>query len=46
MNKRKLLRKGNKWINIKDKDGERVIENMIEKEKEGGGMKRYKWEKK
>lgn len=33
------------WIDLVDPDGNRVIYNLIERAKEGGGMHQYKWEK-
>lgn len=42
---RQPYRHGLNWINLTDPDGNRVIYNLIERAKEGGGLHQYKWEK-
>ena len=39
------FRVGKNWIDLTDPDGDRVIENLIEVAKNGGGFHAYKWEK-
>jgi len=39
------FRIGKNWIDLTDPDGDRVIENLIEIAKDGGGFHPYKWEK-
>lgn len=41
---RQSFRPGRNWLALTDPDGDRVIANLIEKAKEGGGLHRYKWE--
>lgn len=42
---RQTFRPGHNWLDLTDPDGDRVIANLIEKAKEGGGLHQYKWEK-
>lgn len=42
---RQPYRQGVNWLNLTDPDGNRVIYNLIERAKEGGGLHQYKWEK-
>lgn len=42
---RQAFRHGQNWLNMTDPDGNRVIYNLIERAKEGGGLHQYKWEK-
>ena len=39
------FRIGKNWIDLTDADGDRVIENLINVAKNGGGFHPYKWEK-
>ncbi len=39
------FRIGKNWIDLKDADGDRVIENLIKVAHKGGGFHYYKWEK-
>ncbi len=39
------FRLGENWIDLTDPDGDRVIENLIEVARSGGGFHYYKWEK-
>lgn len=39
------FRIGQNWIDLTDPDGDRVIENLINVAKDGGGFHPYKWEK-
>lgn len=39
------FRVGENWIDLTDPDGDRVIENLIDRAREGGGFHPYKWEK-
>src|SRR5690606_1593911 len=38
-------RPGQNWLDLEDPNGDRVIYNLIEKAKEGGGLHQYLWEK-
>lgn len=42
---RQTFRHGQNWLNLTDPDGNRVIYNLVERAKEGGGLHQYKWEK-
>ena len=42
---RQTYRPGQNWLNLQDPNGDRVIYNLIEKAKEGGGLHQYLWEK-
>ena len=42
---RQAFRPGRNWFDLVDPDGDRVIANLIQKAKEGGGLHQYKWEK-
>lgn len=42
---RQAFRPGRNWLDLVDPDGNRVIANLIEKGKQGGGLYQYKWEK-
>lgn len=42
---RQTFRPGHNWLDLVDPDGDKVIANLIEKAKEGGGLHQYKWEK-
>jgi two-component system, NarL family, sensor kinase len=42
---RQAFRLGQNWFDLTDRDGNRVIANLIQKAKEGGGLYQYKWEK-
>ncbi len=42
---RQAYRNGVNWLQLTDADGDRVIYNLIERAKAGGGLHRYKWEK-
>jgi two-component system, NarL family, sensor kinase len=42
---RQTFRPGHNWLDLVDPDGDKVIANLIEKAKQGGGMHQYKWEK-
>ena len=42
---RQNFRPGNNWLDLYDPDGNRVIYDLIQKAKEGGGLVQYKWEK-
>ena len=42
---RQAFRHGRNWLDMTDPDGDRVIFNLIERAKEGGGLHQYKWEK-
>jgi two-component system NarL family sensor kinase len=42
---RQDFRHGVNWIDMEDPDGNRAIENLVARAKEGGGLHRYKWEK-
>ena len=42
---RQPFRRGENWMDLTDPDGNRVIYNLIERAKEGGGLHQYKWEK-
>lgn len=42
---RQTFRPGHNWLDLVDPDGDRVIANLIDKAKEGGGLHQYKWEK-
>lgn len=42
---RQDYRPGNNWLDLKDPDGNRVIYELIERAKQGGGLFQYKWEK-
>ena len=42
---RQTYRPGQNWLNLTDPNGDRVIYNLIEKAKEGGGLHSYLWEK-
>ena len=42
---RQDFRHGVNWIDLVDPDGNRAIENLIARAKEGGGLHQYKWEK-
>lgn len=42
---RQAFRHGKNWIDMTDPDGDRVIYNLIQRAKEGGGLHQYKWEK-
>src|SRR5690606_2844355 len=42
---RQTFRHGQNWLDLTDPDGNRVIYNLIERAKEGGGLHQYKWEK-
>jgi two-component system NarL family sensor kinase len=42
---RQTFRQGQNWLGLTDPDGNRVIYNLIERAKEGGGLHQYKWEK-
>lgn len=42
---RQPFRVGENWIDLEDPNGDRVIANLIEKAREGGGMHQYIWEK-
>jgi len=39
------FRLGKNWIDLTDPDGDRVIENLIDVARSGGGFHYYKWEK-
>ncbi len=39
------FRVGKNWMDLVDPDGDRVIENLINVAREGGGFHYYKWEK-
>ena len=39
------FRIGKNWMDLKDADGDRVIENLIKVARDGGGFHPYKWEK-
>jgi two-component system, NarL family, sensor kinase len=42
---RQTFRPGHNWLDLTDPDGDRVIANLIQKAKEGGGLHQYKWQK-
>ena len=42
---RQTYRPGQNWLDLTDPNGDRVIYNLIEKAKEGGGLHQYLWEK-
>ncbi|MHC1551568.1 two-component system sensor histidine kinase MctS [Phyllobacterium sp. K27] len=42
---RQSFRPGHNWLKLVDPNGDRVIANLIEKAKQGGGLHQYKWEK-
>ena len=42
---RQTFRQGQNWLDLTDPDGNRVIYNLIERAKEGGGLHQYKWQK-
>ncbi|WMT88168.1 cache domain-containing protein [Pelagibacterium sp. 26DY04] len=42
---RQTYRPGQNWLDLYDPNGDRVIYNLIEKAKEGGGLHQYLWEK-
>lgn len=42
---RQTYRPGQNWLDLVDPNGDRVIFNLIEKAKEGGGLHQYLWEK-
>ncbi|WP_454855122.1 two-component system sensor histidine kinase MctS [Rhizobium binxianense] len=42
---RQTFRPGHNWIDLVDPDGDKVIANLIQKAKEGGGLHQYKWQK-
>ncbi|MCX8282138.1 cache domain-containing protein [Phyllobacterium sp. 0TCS1.6C] len=42
---RQTFRPGHNWLDLVDPDGDKVIANLIDKAKQGGGMHRYKWQK-
>lgn len=42
---RQTFRPGLNWMNLVDPDGDRVIANLIQKAKTGGGLHQYKWQK-
>lgn len=42
---RQPFRVGANWIDLEDPNGDRVIANLIEKARKGGGMHQYIWEK-
>ncbi|UYN98316.1 MAG: cache domain-containing protein [Devosia sp.] len=42
---RQAYRHGQNWLDLTDPDGNRVIYNLVERAKEGGGLHQYKWEK-
>lgn len=42
---RQVFRPGQNWLDLIDPDGDRVIANLIDKGKQGGGLHQYKWEK-
>ncbi|AJD45562.1 sensor histidine kinase protein (plasmid) [Rhizobium gallicum bv. gallicum R602sp] len=42
---RQAFRPGHNWLDLTDPDGDRVIANLIQKAKEGGGLHQYKWQK-
>lgn len=42
---RQTYRPGQNWLELEDPTGNRVIYNLIEKAKEGGGLHQYLWEK-
>lgn len=39
------FRVGENWIDLTDPDGDLVIENLIDRARDGGGFHPYKWEK-
>lgn len=41
---RQTFRHGQNWLDLVDPDGNRVIYNLIERAREGGGLHQYKWE--
>lgn len=42
---RQTFRPGLNWIDLQDPNGDRVIANLIERAREGGGLHQYIWEK-
>lgn len=42
---RQTYRPGQNWLNLEDPNGDRVIANLIEKARQGGGLHQYLWEK-
>lgn len=42
---RQTFRPGLNWMDLTDPDGDKVIYNLIEKAKQGGGLHYYKWDK-
>ncbi len=42
---RQQFRNGQNWLDLTDPNGDRVIYNLIEKAKQGGGLHQYIWEK-
>jgi two-component system NarL family sensor kinase len=42
---RQTYRPGQNWFSLVDPDGNHVIENLIQKAKQGGGLYQYKWER-
>ncbi len=42
---RQTFRHGQNWLDLTDPDGNRVIYNLIERAREGGGLHQYKWDK-
>lgn len=42
---RQTYRPGRNWLDLVDPDGDRVIANLIDKAKAGGGLHQYKWQK-
>ncbi|UWU16815.1 cache domain-containing protein (plasmid) [Rhizobium sullae] len=42
---RQAFRPGHNWLDLTDPDGDKVIANLIQKAKEGGGLHQYKWQK-
>jgi two-component system NarL family sensor kinase len=42
---RQTYRPGQNWLDLRDPNGDRVIYNLVEKAKEGGGLHQYLWEK-
>ncbi|WP_417582066.1 cache domain-containing protein [Pelagibacterium sp.] len=42
---RQTYRPGQNWLALTDPNGDRVIYNLVEKAKEGGGLHSYLWEK-
>lgn len=42
---RQAYRPGHNWLDLVDPDGDRVIANLIDKAKAGGGLHQYKWQK-